>query len=384
MSRPWLVSIAYTDLPSDARVIREAREATTRGAEVTLVVPRSSNGRPPFQLDGVEIVWLPVDQERGQTTLAGQLRFMRLLARWRAEQTRRPDVVHIHNMPDYLYWAVSAWHRAGARVVLDVHDIMSHVAEHRFAGPKRRFAMWALGRTERSIWHRVDHIITVHEPYRDAIVGTGIPGERVSVVLNSPDPSVVRPELRRRPQPGVFKIVFHGSVTGRSGIVHAVRAMKILLRRVPEARLLVIGAGDASEDVHRAIAELGLMAHVTFIPRYLPLPEVVDLIADANAAVVPNELSRFTELMLPVKFLEYATLGIPSVATCLPLLESYVGHQAAHLIEKPDPGLIAEGLARLARDPDYSTRLSGGARRFIETHGWGSYADVLVSALGVS
>src|SRR5690349_21709547 len=123
--RPWLVAIAYTDLPSDARVIRETREELRAGARVTLLVPRASQSRVPPSIADAEVVWLPVSEERGRTTVRGHIRFMRAIRRWRRQQRQRPDIVHVHNMPDYLVWSVRAWQRAGTRVVLDVHDMMS-------------------------------------------------------------------------------------------------------------------------------------------------------------------------------------------------------------------------------------------------------------------
>jgi len=377
------VSIAYTDLPSDARVIRETKEAADRGANVTLLVPRSSDTRCPAGLENSEIYWLAVPEQRGHTTLFGQYRFMRAIAEWRRGRSAVPDIVHVHNMPDYLYWAVRDWHQAGARVVLDVHDIMSHLAVHRFRGLKRRLATSTLTFLEHSVWRRVDHVITVTEAYREVIARSGVPRERISVVLNTPDPAVMRPDQRREPKGGVYKIVFHGAVTDRSGIESVVRAMPRVLEEVSEAHVLVIGTGDGRRAVHTAIADLGLSNHVEFLDRYVALSEVVGYIADAHAGVVPTKRSSYTDHILPVRFLEYATLGVPIVATRLPLLDHYVGEEAAYFVPQPEPGAIAEGLIRLAQDPGYCRRIVQRARQFTQDHPWSRYADTLAKGLGL-
>ncbi len=379
--RPWLVSIAYTDLPSDPRVIRAAREAARRGARTALLVPRAPGGENGFSIDGVEIAWLPIDQERGHTTIRGQLRFMSSIRRWAREQTIRPDVVHVNNMPDYLYWAVRDWHVQGARVVLDVHDVMSDLARHRFPGPKGRLAAIALGRLERSAWKRVDHLITVHDTYRDAITAAGIAQDKVSVVLNAPDPDDCNPSMRRPPSSQGFKIVFHGTVSARTGVIHAIRALPRVLREVPDARMLIIGGGNGAGDVRAAIKELDLGARIEFVDHFIPVPDVIEAIADAHAAVVPNERSAFTEGILPVKLLEYVTLRIPVVATRLPLIERYVGETCAHLVPEPRPDLIAAGLIRLARDKTYRDHLAETSRDFYARHSWHHYSDVLTEAL---
>jgi glycosyltransferase involved in cell wall biosynthesis len=380
--RPWLVAIAYTDLPSDARVMREAREVLRQGVRVTMVVPDDGERTVPKGLDGAEIVRLPVAQQRGQTTIGGQFRFIREIARWRRAQRERPDVVHIHNMPDYLYWAVRPWQRAGTRVVIDVHDIMSHLAVHRFPAAVRWAAVWLLETLERDAWRRADHVITVHTAYRDAIVSAGIPSSKVTVVLNAPDPATVRPQLRRSPPSDQFKIVFHGTITVRSGILTAIRAMPAVLREVPHARLMIVGNGNARSQVHALIAELGLAGSVDYVDRYVPLSEALELIADAHVGVVPSEISAYTKLILPVKLTEYATLGIPAVATRLPLVETYFG-AGTHMVDRPEPAEFAAGIVRFYREPSYREAVAVGAQVFAREHGWDRYSRALLDALKV-
>lgn len=377
--KPWVVAIVYTHLPSDGRVLRAATACAARGLRVTLLAPRCD--RPDFSRPGVDIVWLPVDNERAKTTVAGQVRFMRAVKAWAEAAGERPDIVHVHNMPDYLYWAVKGWHREGARVVLDVHDVMSELALHRFSGLKRHAASRALRLMQEAVWRRVDHVVTVSDAYRDIIVDSGVDPESVSIVLNVPDPDECRAEMRRAPSPGAFKVVYHGTVSQRTGVVHAVRAMPRLLEAVPNARLVIIGGGNGSGDVWRAIDEFGIGDAVQFLDRFVPMAEVIPHICDAHAGVVPNETSAFTRGILPVKLLEYCTLGIPSVATRLPLIERYVGSESAWLVDRPDPALIAEGLIRIATDAELRERFVRGGRRFAVEHGWERYSEVLVDAL---
>lgn len=364
--------------------MREAREVLRQGVRVTMVVPDDGERTIPQGLEGAEIVRLPVSQQRGQTTLFGQFRFMREIVRWRRAQSRRPDVVHVHNMPDYLIWSVRPWQRQGTRVVLDVHDIMSHLAVHRFPPPVRWAAVWLLKRLERSAWRNADHVITVHTAYRDAIIDAGLPPGKVTVVLNAPDPAIVRSELRVAPKPGAFKIVFHGTITVRSGVLTAIRAMPAVLAEVPHAKLLIVGNGNARNQVHALIAELGLERSVDYVDRYVPLAEALARIADADVGVVPSEISPYTRLILPVKLTEYAILGIPAVTTRLPLVEAYFGSEGTHLVSHPEPAEFAAGILQLYRDPGYRVRVAHGALRFAREHGWSRYSSALLTALGVA
>jgi glycosyltransferase involved in cell wall biosynthesis len=236
----------------------------------------------------------------------------------------------------------------------------------------------------RMVWRRADHVVTVHDAYRDLIVQRGVPTDRVTAVLNAPDPALFHPGRRRATDPARFVAVFHGTVTERSGVVNAVRAMAEVSRRVPHAELRVIGTGNARAAVHAAIAELPPGAKASFDDRYVPLDEVVSLIADADVGVVPNEISRYTRHMLPVKLTEYAALGIPSLATRLPLTEHYVGEKGALLLDEATPAAIAAGLVQLAEDRGMRDRLALGARAFAEHHSWPRYGDALARAVGLT
>jgi glycosyltransferase involved in cell wall biosynthesis len=237
---------------------------------------------------------------------------------------------------------------------------------------------------EALVWRRADHVVTVHDAYRDLIVGRGVPPDRVTAVLNAPDPALFHPGRRRTPDPSRFVAVFHGTVTERSGVANAVRAMAEVSRAVPNAELRVIGTGNGRAAVHAAIAALPPGARVTFDDRYVPLEEVVSLIADADVGIAPNERSRYTQYMLPVKLTEYAALGIPSLATRLPLTEHYVGDEGALLLDEATPATIAGGLVQLATDRALRVRLAQGARAFGERHGWPRYADALARAVGLA
>ena len=64
------------------------------------------------------------------------LRFLRRSARWlRKEDARRPfDLVHVHNMPDFLVLAAAGPRRRGARVLLDIHDLTPEFYAAKFRG----------------------------------------------------------------------------------------------------------------------------------------------------------------------------------------------------------------------------------------------------------
>lgn len=377
------MAIAYTDLPSDARVLREARETARAGGRVTLLAPSpgaTSGWTPP---EGCEVVWLDAPQERGQTTIRGQRRFMREVARWTRDQAALPAVVHVHNMPDYLIWSVRHWQHRGVRLVLDVHDVMSDLARHRFRGFKGVIGSRLLAFAERWAWRRADHILTVHEYYRELILQAGIPRRKVSTVLNVPDEHQAA-LLRRRPPPAqLFKIVFHGTVSERTGVLSAIRALPAVLKQVPQAQLWIVGTGNARARVRSEIEQLGLGDRVVFTDAYYPLAEAIALISDAHVAIVPPERSSYNDGILPVKLLEYLTMGIPTVATRLPLIARYVPSEAVSLVDTPTPERLAAALIELATDSGRYRQLESAMAGALAALTWSNFRPTFRRALSL-
>ena len=50
-------------------------------------------------------------------------------------------------------------------------------------------------------------------------------------------------------------------------------------------------------------------------PGWVPLEELLPVLAAADAAIVPHRADPFTDTILPNKLLEYLALGLPTVVT---------------------------------------------------------------------
>jgi len=101
--------------------------------------------------------------------------------------------------------------------------------------------------------------------------------------------------------------------------------------------------------------------------RKLRLPE---MLAPARIGLVPNLPSSATHLMLPVKMLDYATLGIPVIASRLRTVERYFGDGAVEFFEPGNAEDLARAIERLYLDADLRAQLVSHGRRAIERLSW--------------
>ncbi|MDP9223280.1 MAG: glycosyltransferase, partial [Actinomycetota bacterium] len=225
-----------------------------------------------------------------------------------------------------------------------------------------------------------DVVITVHEPYRRELVRRGVRTEKLRVVMNSLDESLLPTPLTRKHEGG-FRIVYHGTVTPHYGVHLLVEAVAMIAQRVPEARLEIYGDGDAVRGLRASAHELDLQNVIDFEPRFMPQRDVLARVHHAAVGVVPNLPIQLNRYALSSKLFEYVMLGIPVVSADLPTLREYFADDEVLFFKAGDAHALADALVAVATDPNRAVRRAEAARRRYEAYRWprsaARYRDVL-------
>ncbi len=101
-------------------------------------------------------------------------------------------------------------------------------------------------------------------------------------------------------------------------------------------------------------------------PQPTPVEEIPARLEEADLGVVPTLEDDFTELLLPVKLLEYVHMGLPVVASRLPVIERYFGDDVL-FAEPGDPASIAAAIEGIRRAPETAlARARGASQRLAE------------------
>ena len=221
--------IVYTDYPADTRVRRAAEALAARGDDVTVLCPRSSSLRGRSSISGVKLCPISsvgyihaknplayVSLYLGFVLAAG-IRALRLHLR------SRFALVHVHTMPDFLVFSAIGPRLLGAKVILDVHDLMPELYASKFGLSESHWIVRGLKWVERLSVRFADAAVAVHQPHLDALVAHGNPRDKFTIVMNLPDPDM----FQRRNGPAhasEFTLIYHGMVGARNGLDVAVRA----------------------------------------------------------------------------------------------------------------------------------------------------------------
>jgi glycosyltransferase involved in cell wall biosynthesis len=354
--RPLRVCMVhYSDFSVDSRIQRQARALAERGDEVHLICLSPAQ---ELRVGAGRIRIHPTSTEKAGGGASAYLRgylsfFLRALWRVSALDARRPfDVVEAHNMPDFLVLAGLVPKLRGTPVILNVHDTFPELFATTFDSPHAHRVARAL-RVEESVSAAVaDAVVTVTDEARDLLNERGVGAGRTVVVMNSPDERLFGPQRRPRPFPvgGPVRAIYHGGLAPRFGADLLIRTMGDVASSLPELSLRICGTGDAHARL-AALAARVAPGRVDLAPEPVPLRLIASELERANLGVVPTRRDHFTELLLPVKLLEYVHMGLPVVAPRLPVIERHFGDEEVRFFAPGSQASLAEALEACVADP---------------------------------
>jgi len=368
--------------PEDPRVRREAAALVARGHEVEVICLRRPGEAAREAVGGVRVRRLPIGHRR--TSVARYVReygafFAGAAVLATLRHVRRPvDVVQVNTMPDALVFAAIGPKLLGARVMLDLHEVMPELCRSKFGVGPRHPMVRLLAAVERWAVRFADRCLAVSEPCLARHVSRGSPEAKFAVVMNAADPALFPP--RQGPPPareGAPLVVSHGTLVARYGFDLVVRAVA----RLPGARLEILGEGDERPTLEALARELGVADRVTFAGR-VPLTEVAARIGRADVGVVAHRADAFTALVVPTKLLEYVAVGVPAVVARAPAVEAYFDEDMIEMFAPGDVDDLARAIAGLFADEGRRRRLAAAAsERFGGRYGWPVMAAAYVAQM---
>jgi glycosyltransferase involved in cell wall biosynthesis len=378
--------VAYTNYLTDARPRREAETLVRRGDHVDFIALADDGNAPVEDVSGVRLLRLWQRRYRGSSGLSYAFAYIRFIVAAALKVIRlhwreRYDIIYVHTMPDLLVLVGLIPKLFGAKIVLNIHDMMPELYMSKFGISQKHWLIRLLVIQEQWSIRIADKVICVHHPHRDVLLSRGAPIEKITVLPNVPDPgimgqSVLAPETR-----DAFRIVYHGTIARRLGLDIAVKAFEKIAGSCPTARLEIFGDGDAAEDLQTQIAASSASSRISFSRKMFRVESIAQMIQGAAVGVVPNRRDVATEYMLPVKLLEYVYLGIPAIAPRLRAIQYYFDDGQVAYYEPGDINELAACIHRLYHHPQEREELAGRSATFAARFNWETLKEDLYSVV---
>lgn len=369
-----VVMVAHSHYEMDGRVQRYAESLVARGDTVHVLSVRQSPGLPRDDIiNGVHLHRLTDrfgKSARGKWAyLRMVLGFLRLCTVWIArEHHRRPiDLLHVHNMPDFLVLAGLYPKLRGTAIILDIHDLLPEFFNSKFADGSGRLPRSLLA-AERLSAALADHVIVSNDLWLERYARRTGTGNRSSAWINYVDARLFHPRPSSRRDSRLI-VLFPGGLYWHQGVDLAIRAFTDVVAAVPSAEFHVYGDGDAKDDLVALTRELGLENSVRF---HSPVPsrEIAELMAAADLAVVPKRADSFGNEAFSTKILEFMSLGVPVVASATRIDRFYFDPSVIHFFESDNVPDLARAMISLLQNPAARAEQAERARRFAAARSW--------------
>jgi PEP-CTERM/exosortase A-associated glycosyltransferase len=284
-----------------------------------------------------------------------------------------PDIIHAHSPVLDAFPALAVGRATGIPVVYEVRAFWEDAAVDqgtaREWGPRYRLTR-AL---ETRALQRADAVTTICGGLRNDMLQRGIPADKITVIPNAVDISqfhlTANADTELLGKYGLTRgktLGFAGSFYAYEGLDALLRAMPLVLRAVPQARLLLLGGGPQEADLRALAAHLDLKRVVHFTGR-VPHSQMTRYYSAMDVMVYPRVSRRLTELVTPLKPLEAMATGKLVVASDVGghrelIRDGYNGY----LFRAGSDERLAECLIKLLNAPASWDQVITHGREFVE------------------
>jgi len=383
--------LAYAHYLNDARIKSYVRTLECEGHRVDVIALRA-DGESAVAAGPFGTIFRVMSKYQGHSTLLYVLSYLKFFLKsslllGRLSFRQRYDVVHVHNMPNALVFATMVPKLLGARVMLDVHDLMTVNYMAKFSAGEDDLAVKVLEIEQRLSAMFANHVFCADHNQKDYLVEQcGLAREKVTVLMNLPNVELFL-SVTTDKKSEVFRIVYHGTIAHRLGIDLIVKAMARVADRIP-AELWIYGSGDYLPEALALSSQLGLEGKVHFSRTFFPVEQIPKMVSGMDLGIIGNRRNLACErYMLPVKLLEYVYLGVPVVAPRLDVIARYFDDTMVRFYEPENVEQMAESIVELFHGRAERERLARNASGFYYKHNIKAQADRyldLITASSVS
>ncbi len=378
--------VVHATFPGDPRVRRQSDALIDAGYEVDVICLRQPGDGAEDRDGPMRILRLPIN--RSFVGFAGHLAeyvAFTALVTWRLareHRRRQYDLVQVATVPDFLSFAAIPEKLGGVPLLLDLHEDMPEFFRDRFSAPLLRPLRPLVAAATRASAAVADELITVHEPLRRLSIARGVPPDKITVVMNSADGRLFDPALHERRAfmaDGELRLIHHSNLQRLYGLDVAIDGLS-RVRPGLRWRLDVYGDGPWRPQIEASIERTRTGDRVKLHGR-VPIDDLPRVLAAADVGLVPSLPEPYLEYSLSTKLLEYAAMGVPTIASDLATFRHHFTDAAVRFVPGGDPDALARAVEGMAHDPEGTLALGRELRRQAAAYDWeeqkARYLDVV-------
>jgi glycosyltransferase involved in cell wall biosynthesis len=365
--------LVYAFYEHDNRVMRYAQTLVERGDEVDVVALGADAEQEVFEkIDGVNVHRIQRRQRNEKNKFSYLFRLIRFCSKSSFVLGRRHlksayDLVHVHNVPDFLVF--SAWlpRLGGAKIILDIHDISPEFFANKFCKPQGGIYVRMLKWVEFISARFADHVIVSNHLWFDKITARSVPHGKCSVFVNFVDPDIF--ECERMRNDGKFIMLYHGGLQRHQGLDIAIRAFAKIAPQAPIAEFHIYGGGNMKPELQALAKEFGLSDKVIFFES-LPMREIAGVVANADLGIVAKRADSFGDEAYSTKIMEFMASRVPVIVSKTKIDSFYFNDSVVRFFESGNENDLAAAMLDLMRNPELRRTMVHNASEYVGRNNW--------------
>ncbi|CAB3847075.1 D-inositol-3-phosphate glycosyltransferase [Achromobacter animicus] len=331
---------------------------------------KAADGNAVQTIDGIAYESLPGPHRRKLGLDAYLSESAEIIAR--KAMAENVEAIHAASNYEAALPALMAARKLGIPFVYEVRGLWEYTSASKKSGweQSERFALDR--QLESFTAANADHVLTLTQALAAELGSRGVQASRIALAPNSIDSSAFTPVPRKaelaqtlRLADGDFVIGYAGAAVSYEGLDDLIEALVLLQDRLPHARLLIVGDGDALPSLRKLAEDRGVVDRVVFCGKVAP-DSVRDYYAMMNAIALPRKPVTVCQLVSPLKPLEAMALGIPLVVSDVAALKEMVVDGETALVHLAgNARSLADSIEVLAKDADLQAKLAENGRQHV-------------------
>lgn len=369
--------VLESGFPPDRRVEKEIIALTDAGHEVSLACSAKTRNAESSRW-GKAIIHRKFMSTFIYKSSAGCLKFPFYFRFWRKYilgllSMGNYDVIHIHDLPLASIGA-EAKKKLKIRLAADLHEnypaLLKDSAHTQTFPGTMLFSYGQWTDYEKKYLPEADLIFTVVEEAGNRIEKLGVDKNKISIVSNTfdieNDSMPFTSKLRDD-----FTIFYGGAINRHRGLQIVLEAVKLLSDKNICVKLMIVGTGSYKRILQKKTNNLGIDSLVTFYGQK-PYREMLDLLAEADAGIIPHLRTDNNDASSPNKIFEYMYLKKPVISSdCISLKRIITETDSGYIYRSDSPEKLAELLEKLKDDRKIlHEKGENGHRAVISKYNW--------------
>lgn len=279
-----------------------------------------------------------------------------------------PDLIHC-NTYFPVYCGVIASRFRGTPLISTFHDIYSLRG---WINSQKSVFLGVLGHFATTVAAKLpfDRIIAVSPQCKTKLQKLGIPEKKITVVPNGVDLELFRSinvnKIDRQ-------VLYVGRLVNFKHVDWLIEAFAKVLKKVPAAKLKIVGSGPEWSNLNKLVKELHLQSFVTFTGKTATYDSVARYFKESEIFVLPSIVEGEAIVLK-----EAMGAGLPSLAMNVPgsgVLSIVRNGKNGFLIAPGRPDLIAEKIIELLEDENKRKEMGYAGMKSVEGCDWNVIAE---------